>query len=30
VFRMRADGSGSVNLTNQPFSEWQPAWGPAP
>jgi Tol biopolymer transport system component len=30
VFRMQADGSDPVNLTNQPVSEAQPAWGPVP
>ncbi len=30
LFRMQADGSGAVNLTNQPVAEGQPAWGPAP
>ena len=30
LFRMQADGSGAVNLTNQPVSEGQAAWGPVP
>jgi TolB protein len=30
LFRMQADGSGAVNLTDQPVSEGQPAWGPIP
>jgi hypothetical protein len=30
VFRMQADGSGAVNLTNQPVSEALPAWGRVP
>ncbi|HWN17506.1 MAG TPA: hypothetical protein VNO19_01210 [Gemmatimonadales bacterium] len=30
LFRMQADGSGAVNLTNQPVTEGQPAWGPVP
>jgi TolB protein len=30
LFRMQADGSGAVNLTNRPVSEGQPSWGPVP
>jgi hypothetical protein len=30
LFRMQADGSGAINLTNQPVHEAQPAWGPVP
>ena len=30
VFRMQADGSAAVDLTNQPISETHPAWGPLP